>query len=244
MQHFSISKLVQSCRCLLLPIKCRRLHRGFTGVTQLLLPSWIDLVRIFLESEEGSLDFFMCLGILHHTIRQWNISVGTCLPQLPSLFTLPTGHSALFRTIFVAEGSSSRRQYDIGMSQVLKECREPQRIHAARDNGCSLDHALPLLLVVGSISNVILKHVCNELVRGVPLHLAKAHSPNMNATGTDDTRDFGVHECSVSSLRLGAGDCTMASTMVVQELPWEVAASHGDSSATRHVAINQECRVL
>merc|ERR1719412_505342 len=185
MQHFSISKLIPSCRCLLLPIKGRCLHRRFASVTQLLLPPWIDLVRIFLESEEGSLDFFMGLGILHHTIRQWNISVGTCLPQLPSLFTLPTGHSALFRTIFVAEGSSSRRQNDIGMSQVLKECREPQRIHAARDNGRGLDHALPLLLVVGSISYVILKHVCNELVRSVTLHLAEAHRSDVNAAGTD-----------------------------------------------------------
>merc|ERR1719412_2178663 len=210
MQHFSISKLVQSCRCLLLPIKCRRLHRGFTGVTQLLLPSWIDLVRIFLESEEGPLDFFMGLSILHHTVRQWNISIGASLPQLPSLFTLPARHSALFRTILVAEGSSSSRQYDIGMSQVLKERREPQCIHAARDNGRGLDHALPLLLVVRSISNVILKHVCNELVRSVTLHLAEAHRSDVNAAGTDDTRDFGVHERSVSPLRLGAGDCTMA----------------------------------
>jgi hypothetical protein len=36
----------------------------------------------------------------------------------------------------------------------------------------------------------------------------------------------------------------MAGTVVVQELRWEVAAGHGNSSAASHIAINQEGTVL
>jgi hypothetical protein len=94
------------------------------------------------------------------------------------------------------------------------------------------------------LSFVILKHVCDEFVGSITLHLAKAHGAHMDATGTNDAGDFGVHECRVSPLRLWACDCTVASTMVVQELRREVAASHGDGGPSRNIAINQESGIL
>ena len=93
-----------------------------------------------------------------------------------------------------------------------------------------MDHALPFLLVVWSLSHVILKHVRDKLVRSITFHFAETHGANMDAAGTDDSGDFGVHKGRVSPLRLGAGDCTVACTVVVQELLGEIAASHGDGS--------------
>merc|ERR1719433_1247451 len=118
------------------------------------------------------------------------------------------------------------------------------RIHATRNDRSCLDHALPFLFVVRSLSLVILKHVCDELVGSITFHLAKTHGSYMDTAGTNDAGDFGVHECRVSPLCLWACDCTVASTMVVQELPWEVAASHGNGSPSRNIAVNQESSVL
>jgi len=130
----------------------------------------------------------------------------------------------------MAERSSSGRQDDIRMSQVLKESRETQCVHTTRDYGSCLNHALPFLLIVWSLCHIILKHVCNQLIRSVTLHFSKTHSSNVDAAGTNDAGYFGVHKCCVSPLRLWAGNCTMAGTVVVQELLGEIAASHGDGS--------------
>jgi len=66
----------------------------------------------------------------------------------------------------------------------------------------------------------------------------------VDAAGTDDTGELGVHEGSVSTLGLRAGHCTMARTVVVQELLREVAACHCHCSAAGNIAINQEGTVL
>merc|ERR1712070_1292096 len=59
----------KSCCCrLLLPVEGRSLDRRFTSVAELLLPSWVDLISVFLESKESSFDFLVCLGVLDHAI--------------------------------------------------------------------------------------------------------------------------------------------------------------------------------
>eukprot|EP00974_Lingulodinium_polyedra_P080275 7776331-Lingulodinium_polyedra.AAC.1 len=52
-----------------------------------------------------------------------------------------------------------------------------------------------------------------RLVGRIALHLAEAHATDVNAAGTDDSRDLCVHESSVAALRLRAGRCTAANTV-------------------------------
>ena len=146
--------------------------------------------------------------------------------------------------VLVAKGSTTSSQDHVGVSKVLEECWQTESVHATGDDGGGLLHALPLLAVVGTIGLVILQHVGNVLVRGIALHLAEAHGANVDARGTDDTGDLGVHEGSVASLCLRAGHWTMASTVVVQELLGEVAPAAGHCCSTCNVAIHQEGAVL
>merc|ERR1711977_328433 len=104
------------------------------------------------------------------------------------------------------------------MAQVLEECWQSQGVHASRDDGSCLRHALPLLVVVWAIGLIILKHEGNVLVAGITLHLTKAHGSDVDATGTNDAGDLGVHKRGVSTLSLGACHCTVSGTVVVQEL--------------------------
>merc|ERR1711985_162638 len=84
------SLLTGLCRCsderggrgLLLPIEGGSLDRRLASVTELLLPSWVDLIGILLESQEGTLKLLVCLGVLDHSIRQRYLPVGTRLPLL------------------------------------------------------------------------------------------------------------------------------------------------------------------
>ena len=64
---------------------------------------------------------------------------------------------------------------------------------------------LPLLTVVWAVSLIILQHVGDVLVRGIALHLAEAHGAHVDAGGTDNTGDLGVHKGSVATLCLRAG---------------------------------------
>ena len=64
---------------------------------------------------------------------------------------------------------------------------------------------LPLLTVVWAIRLIILQHVGDVLVRSITLHLAEAHGAHVDAGGTDNTGDLGVHEGSVATLCLRAG---------------------------------------
>merc|ERR1712054_248800 len=87
------------CCCLLLPVEAGSLDRGLTGVAELLLPSWVDLISILLEREEGALELLVGLGILDDTIGQRHLTVGAGLPLLPSILTLAARDRALLRTI-------------------------------------------------------------------------------------------------------------------------------------------------
>eukprot|EP00974_Lingulodinium_polyedra_P017879 1733131-Lingulodinium_polyedra.AAC.1 len=79
-----------------------------------------------------------------------------------------------------------------------------------------------------------------RLVGRIALHLAEAHGTDVHAAGTDDSRDLGVHKGSVAALRLWAGRCTAASTVVVKELLRRVAACYCNCSATGNVAISKD----
>merc|ERR1712008_111147 len=100
------------------------------------------------------------------------------------------------------------------------------------------------LFVVRSLSLIILKHICDEFIRRITLHLSETHGSDLDATGTNDAGNPGVHKCCISSLCLWAGDSTMASTVVMQKLRREIAASHGDGGPSRNIAINQESGIL
>merc|ERR1719216_410808 len=227
-----------------LPVKGGRLHRRFARVAEFFFPPRVDLIGIFLESKEGALEFLMRLGVFDDAVGQAHIAVHASLPEHPCLLALAAGDCPLLGPILVSKGTTTSSQDNVGVAKVLKEGREAESIHAARDDGSSLDHAFPLLVVVGAIGLVLLQHVCDALVRRVALHLAKAHSANVDAAGSDDAGELSVHECRVSALRLGAGDGAMTSPVVVEELFGEVPACNGHSCAARNVSVDKEGAVL
>ena len=209
-----------------------------------LLPARVDLVRIFLEGQEGTLDLLMGLGELDDAIAQADVAVLARPPCLPGLLTLTAGDGTRLGTVLVPEGATTGSQDHVGVTQVLEESRQAQRVHATRDDRGGLLHALPLLVVVRAIGRVILQHEGNVLVRGITLHLAKAHGASVDAGRADDTGDLRVHEGGVSSLGLGAGHGAMSRSVVVQELLGEVASSASHRSASCNIAIDQESAVL
>jgi hypothetical protein len=101
---------------------------------------------------------------------------------------------------------------------------------------CLLQRSLPSL--------VCLQHERDVLVRSIIFQFTEAHGANMDAAGTNDARNLGVDESCVTALSLRACDSTMSSTVVVQELFWEVAARNCDSCTSSDIAINQECAIL
>merc|ERR1712167_199787 len=135
-----------SGRSLLLPIESGSLHRGLAGVTKLLLPARVDLIGVFLESQEGALELLVCLGILDHAIRQRDLTIGATLPLLPGILALGTRDGTLLWSILVAERATTGREDHIGMAQILEEGWQAQRVHASRDDRSRLLHALPLLV--------------------------------------------------------------------------------------------------
>merc|ERR1719168_452058 len=165
-------------------------------------------------------------------------------PEHPCLLALAAGDCTLLGPILVAKSAAAGCQDNIGVGEVLKEGRKAESIHAAGDYGCSLDHALPLLMVVGTISLVLLQHVSNALVRRIALHLAETHGADVDATCPDDPGDFGVHKSRVSALSLGTGNGTMARPMIVQKLLGEVPARHRHRSATGNITVHKECAVF
>merc|ERR1712216_976301 len=246
------SLLTGLCRCsdergsrgLLLPIEGGSLHGRLASVAKLLLPSWVDLIGILLKSEERTLKFLMRLGVLDHTIREGDLPIRTALPLLPSILALGARDRTLLWSILVAERAATGSEDHIAVAQVLEECWQSQGVHASRDDGSCLRHALPFLVVVWAIGLVVLKHEGNVLVAGITLHLAKAHGAHVDAAGTNDTTDLGVHKGSVTTLSLGAGHCTVSGTVVVQELLREDAAADGHTSATSNVSVDQESSEL
>jgi hypothetical protein len=67
--------------------------------------------------------------------------------------------------------------------------------------------------------------------RSIIFQSTEAHGANMDAAGANDARKLGVGENCVTALSLKACDSTKSSTVVVQELFWEVAARNCDSCA-------------
>merc|ERR1711941_54841 len=218
------SRHAASGSSLLLPVKRSSLDGRFPSVPQLFLPPRVDLVCIFLESQECTLQLFVGLGILNDAIGQADIAIHASFPEHPRLLSLAAGDRTLLGPILVAESTTTSCQDDIGVGEVFEEGGKAESVHATRDDGCSLDHALPLLVVVGAISLVLLQHVSNALIRSIALHLAKTHGADVDATSPDDPGDFGVHKSRVSALSLGTGDGTMASPVIVQKLLGEVPA--------------------
>merc|ERR1711976_96250 len=168
------------------------------------------------------------------------------IPAFQSIhaLTLATRHCALLRAILVAESATTGCEDDIGVAQILEECWQTEGVHATGDDWCRLDHSLPLLMKVRAVGLIILQHECNTLVRRVTLHFAEAHGANMDAAGTNDTGNLGVHKGSVATLSLGTGDGTMARTVVVEELLGEISARNCHCSATGNIAIHKEGAVL
>merc|ERR1719352_1887828 len=231
-------------RCLLLPVKGSGLDRGLASVAQLLLPAWVDLIGILLKRQERTLELLVGLGVLDDTIGQADVAKLTRFPSQPSGLALAARGGALLWAILVSEGAAASSEDNVGVVKVLKEGRQAKCIHATRDDWGCLRHALPLLVVVRAIGRIILKHVRDVTVSGVALHLSEAHGADVHTAGADDTRDLRVHEGGVTTLRLWAGHGTVASTVVVQELLWEVAAAACYRSAASDVAVNEQRRVL
>ena len=186
----------------------------------------------------------MGLCELNHAVTQADVAVLASLPGLPSLLTLAAGDGTRLGSILVAEGAATGSEDHVGVAQVLEEGRQAERVHAAGNDGSGLLHALPLLVVVGAIGLIVLKHEGDVLVGGIALHLAKAHGAGVDAGGTDNSGDLGVHEGGVAALGLGAGHGSVSGSVVVQELLGEVAAGAGHSGASCNVSIHQECAVL
>merc|ERR1719220_1772949 len=228
---------------LLLPVERSSLHGRLPRVAEFFLPSGVDLVGILLECQEGPLQLFMRLGIFNDTIRQAHIAIHASLPKHPCLFALAAGHGPLLWAVFVAEGATTSCQDNVRVAEILKEGWQPECVHATGDDGCGLDHALPLLVIIGPIGFVLLQHVGDALVGGIALHLAETHGADMDATCPYDAGDLGVHESSVTTLSLGAGDRSVTSSVVVEELLGEVPACGGHGSSACNIAVHEECAV-
>ena len=229
---------------LLGPIEAGRLHGGLARVAELLLPARVDLVGVLLESKESTLDLLVGLGELDDAIAQADVAILSGLPGLPSLLALAAGDGTRLGSILVAERATTGSQDHVGVAQVLEEGWQAQGIHATGDDGGGLLHALPLLVIVGAIGLIVLKHEGDVLVGGIALHLAEAHGAGVDAGRTDDSGDLRVHEGGVAALGLGAGHGSVSGSVVVQELLGEVAAGAGHGGASCDVSIHQERAVL
>ena len=186
----------------------------------------------------------MRLGELDDAIAQADVAVLSGPPGLPGLLTLSAGDGTWLGSILVAEGATTGGQDHVGVAQVFEEGRQAERVHATGDDGGGLLHALPLLVIVGAIGLIVLKHEGDVLVGGIALHLAEAHGAGVDAGRTDNSGDLRVHEGGVASLGLGAGHGSVSGSVVVQELLGEVAAGAGHGRASCDVSIHQECAVL
>mmetsp|Transcript_52714 Transcript_52714/g.146870 ORF Transcript_52714/g.146870 Transcript_52714/m.146870 type:complete len:456 (-) Transcript_52714:597-1964(-) len=143
-------------RRLLLPIERRRLHRRLARVTELFLPSRVDLVGVLLEGQERPLDFFVRLRVLDDAVGEADVAVGTSLPQLPRLLALAARRGTLLRPVLVAERPPACGQDHVGVAQVLEERGQPEGVHAAGNDRRGLLHALPLLVIVRPVGRVFL----------------------------------------------------------------------------------------
>ena len=186
----------------------------------------------------------MGLRELNHAVAEADVAILSGLPGLPGLLALSAGDGTRLGSVLVAEGATSCGQDHVGVAQVLEEGWQTQGVHATRDDGRGLLHALPLLVVVGAIGLIVLKHEGDVLVGGIALHLAEAHGAGVDAGRTDNSGDLRVHEGGVAALGLGAGHGSVSGSVVVQELLGEVAPGAGHGGASCDVSIHQECAVL
>merc|ERR1712060_1019653 len=228
----------------LLPIERRCLNRRLASVPKLLFPTWVNLVGILLERQERPLELFVGLRVLNDAIGQTDLSIRAGLPKLPCLLALATRCGTLLRPVLVPESASTCGQDDIGVAQVLEESRQTQGVHASRDDGRGLLHALPWLTIVRAVRLVLLEHERNVLVRRISLHLPERHRPDMDPAGSDDARNLRVHERRITTLRLWARHRAMTGAMIVQELLREVTPRHCDGSAASDITIHEEGAIL
>merc|ERR1719387_1159529 len=164
-------------RRFLLPVEGRRLHRGLTSVPELLLPPRVDLVGVLLEGQERALHFLVGLRKFDDAVRKRHIAIGAPLPLIPGHLSLCARDGALLRSILVTKRTAASRRDHVRMAKIHEKCRKPQRVHATRDDGGRLLHALPLLVVVWTVSLVVLEHESDVLVRGVSLHFTELMVP-------------------------------------------------------------------
>merc|ERR1711920_473436 len=81
----ALSSWLHSTQLLFLPVEARRLDGGLARVSEFLLPAGVDLVSVLLEGQECTLDLLVRLRVLDDSVREADIAVGACLPQLPRL---------------------------------------------------------------------------------------------------------------------------------------------------------------
>merc|ERR1719284_2084356 len=110
----------------------------------------------------------MRLRVLDDAVREAQVTIDSRLPQLPRLLALAAGRSALLRPVLVPEGTAAGSQDHVGVTQVLEERRQAQSVHPTGNDGGGLLHALPLLVVVRAIREVILQHECDTLSDASP----------------------------------------------------------------------------
>jgi hypothetical protein len=77
----------------------------------------------------------------------------------------------------VAEGTAAGCHNDVGVAQLFEERWQSQGVYFARNDGRSLRHALPFLVVIRSIRLVLLQHERDVLVRSIIFILPKLMVP-------------------------------------------------------------------
>ena len=105
-----------------------------------------------------------------------------------------------------------------------------------------LQHERSVVVSIFTPQNV--SNVSNGVVRRITHDPAKQHGAHGDAARSDHVADFGLHESYVTALRLRARNGTATRTVVVQELPGEVAASNSNCSSASNVPMNDEGAVL
>merc|ERR1719281_2080701 len=123
-----INEASTSSGSLLLPVKRGSLDGRLPGVPKLFFPAWVDLVRIFLEGEECTLQLFVRLGIFDDTVGQADIAIHASFPEHPRLLPLAAGDRTLLRPVLVAKSTPARCQDDVGVAEVLEERRQAESV--------------------------------------------------------------------------------------------------------------------
>ena len=188
-------------------------------------PDRVDLVGICLDREEGTLDPLTRLGILDDAVGQAHGAVDARPPQRPRLFALTARDGALLWAVLVAEGAAASGHDHVGVAQVLEEGRQSLGSHVAFTRKAEFSESGPnwartylprAMISAGAIGGDIrgedlrdTGHLdgrthCPHDLRGDLAHLAAEGHGVVEAAGTLDTGELGVHEGRVAALQLWA----------------------------------------